>query len=198
MRDDREKKGESCIVSTLLERVDWVLKHRDISARRWSLDAGMSGGYINALKTTLKQLAPGEPETQLGADTVRRLAEVARVSDTWLATGRGGPDIQAARPLRDSPLWEDALREARRERDRDRWPPAEYLDRAGDAVVPGREPTARLILSLAELLFRTDPDRDDPPAESHETSTPVTQESPVAPATAHDAEAARRARNGNA
>jgi hypothetical protein len=166
--------------STLLERIEWVVRERKISARSWSLAAGQSGGYLGNLKTTLRRLKPGDPGPDPGAATLRRLAEVARVSETWLATGAGDPDIPAARPLRESPAWEQALAEARQQRDQERWPPSEYLDRAGDAVVPGREPSARLILTLAELLWRTDPERlGDDPGESRETGPPITQESPT-------------------
>lgn len=182
-------------MSTLLERLDWVIRERKISARSWSMSAGQSGGYLGNLRTTLRRLKPGEPEPDPGAATIRRLAAVARVSEHWLATGGGSPDVPAASALREMPGWDAALEEAQRERDRERWPPGDYLDRAGDAVVPGRTPSSRLILSLAELLWRTDPERVEDPAVDRETAPPITQESPIGPEA--DAAPGRRMRNGN-
>lgn len=78
------------LVSTLGERVEWVLEHRRTpSGDRWtarglSEAAGLSPAYVGLLKRGAVK-APR-------IDGLRAIAEAARVSAGWLATGEGNPD----------------------------------------------------------------------------------------------------------
>lgn len=83
--------------SPLGNRFDEVCRVRGISARAWSLEAGLSERYL----AVQRNRSADEPSYTLPEDAAAKLAEVARVSVDWLRFGRGtmepSPPVSDAR-----------------------------------------------------------------------------------------------------
>lgn len=104
-------------VKSLPDRLQWVLRERRISRRRWSLAAGLSQSHVG-------QLIRGDLEAP-SAESLHALARAAGVSFRWLATGEGSPDpivegerrpeqeLPAVPYLGDLPDWPELLADAR-------------------------------------------------------------------------------------
>ena len=101
-------------VTGVSERIQWIVEHRGISARRLALDAGLSH---SALSFTLREGG------DVKVETAKAIARAAGVSERWLVLGEGAPDDATpspshapddAPPLQQAiPGWEDAVRVAR-------------------------------------------------------------------------------------
>jgi transcriptional regulator with XRE-family HTH domain len=70
---------------TLAERIRWVLTHRNVSARKLSLKAGLSQSHVG-------QLARGQLGNQVSGPTLVAIAQAAGVDPMWLQTGEGSPE----------------------------------------------------------------------------------------------------------
>ena len=99
--------------STMLERLKWVLAARkgekimyvdkktkqevsgNFNAGTWAMAAGMSRSAISNQTERMKL----EPHRTLNADTVSKLAPLARVSAAWLLNGSGQPESRASEPV---------------------------------------------------------------------------------------------------
>ena len=83
--------------SPLGNRFDEVCRVRGISARAWSLEAGLSERYL----AVQRNRSADEPSYTLPEDAAAKLAEVARVSVEWLRFGKGtmepSPPVSDAR-----------------------------------------------------------------------------------------------------
>ena len=81
-------------MSTLAERYKLILEKTGLGPHQLSLKAGLSGGTIgNAIKRN---------SNRTDANTIRAIAEIAGVSERWLATGDGPMDREADEPSGDS------------------------------------------------------------------------------------------------
>lgn len=82
--------------SSVQKRVQWVIESKRVrSGKGWALAAGLSGGYVNRMKT--------EPNLSPSSDTFEKLADAAGVSVRWLRFGEGAPDAQWVEPERSDP-----------------------------------------------------------------------------------------------
>jgi hypothetical protein len=88
--DDAGKRlGHTCLVSTLLERLELVLKIRGIDQRELARRAELGNEKnVGVLFHRLRK----DPARQIQHDTLVKIAKGARVSVNWLATGEGSPD----------------------------------------------------------------------------------------------------------
>jgi hypothetical protein len=76
-------------VKPIGERFQRVLDEGRVkSARDWGLKAGLSGQYVG---TVLARARAGE-DPDVGIDTAKALADVAKVDASWLAFGQGTID----------------------------------------------------------------------------------------------------------
>ncbi len=125
--------------SPLGNRFDEVCRVRGISARAWSLEAGLSERYL----AVQRNRSADEPSYTLPEDAAAKLAEVARVSVDWLRFGRG--TMEPAPPVSDArkALLEDLSRHVG------------HLIGAGDMVVARR--VSELLAELIALSARADP-----------------------------------------
>jgi len=101
-------------MSSVAERLELILKQKNMSARELGRRAGLTSSSLSNTITALKR----DP----GAVTLRTLmaiAEAANVSLTWLVTGDEGPSVttptnaareEAAHLARDQGVWEEAIR----------------------------------------------------------------------------------------
>jgi len=103
-------------VSTLGERIAHVLRLRKLSASALSQSAGLGRSHVG-------QLQSGKLGKRPSDETLRRIAEAARVSLRWLATGEGAPDdpaeappVVVPKPLEETEGWSDLVATAKRER----------------------------------------------------------------------------------
>ncbi len=84
--------GRLSIVSSLAERLQWILDNRlDAKGKAWSrrslsLAAGLSQSHVG-------QLIRGTLGDRPAAETVAAIAAAAQVDVVWLMTGTGGPDL---------------------------------------------------------------------------------------------------------
>lgn len=74
-------------MKTLLERIDWVLSHRNWTQLGWSKRAGLSTRYLSTLRGRLET----KPEGRGDHDAMVKLATVAGVPVAWLEDGKGDP-----------------------------------------------------------------------------------------------------------
>ena len=77
--------------TTLLQRIQWVLKHREALIKnesQWSLAAKKTRTRVNTLMRRLEE----EPDHKVETETLQALAEAASVSISWFAYGEGSPD----------------------------------------------------------------------------------------------------------
>jgi hypothetical protein len=70
------------VVSTLQERLQWVLETRNVAAGALSLQAGLARSHVGAILR-------GREISNLREPTARKLAKAANVSVAWLMTGQG-------------------------------------------------------------------------------------------------------------
>lgn len=140
-------------MSTLEERILWILAKRNWTQRELARRAGLSGGAIGVLMTRLRR----EPGKTIDTATAVGIAKAARVSLAWLTSGIGEPEAPESGPvyrvLRDLDGWGQA-----REGALALLPPGfdpRFVDEAGDYVVPDRPLSPYLVAKLAELLALT-------------------------------------------
>jgi transcriptional regulator with XRE-family HTH domain len=74
-------------LSSLAERIAWILEARDITARQLGLRAGLSHTYIGALLKGTRGAQAGLTQT-----SATKIAEAAKVDLQWLLTGDGEPE----------------------------------------------------------------------------------------------------------
>lgn len=74
--------GYDNVVSTLQERIQWVLETRNLAAGALSLKAGLARSHIGGILR-------GREISNLRESTARKIAKAANVSVAWLATGQG-------------------------------------------------------------------------------------------------------------
>jgi transcriptional regulator with XRE-family HTH domain len=72
----------------LAERIEWILAHRDISARRLGRSAQISESAIGQFLRRSKL----DPEVDVSLGTLAAIANAAGVSFGWLVTGAGSPE----------------------------------------------------------------------------------------------------------
>ena len=90
-------------MKTLLERLDWVLEHRDLTQLGWSKRAGLSTRYLSTLRGRLE----AKPDTRADHDAMVKLARAAHVPVAWLEDGQGDPgNLDAGPELQREPLAE--------------------------------------------------------------------------------------------
>jgi transcriptional regulator with XRE-family HTH domain len=71
-------------MSTLKERLEWVLDRRGMSAHAWSVGAGLASAHVNMMLSGRAK----EPRRA----TLEKLARYARVRPDWLMFGSGEPE----------------------------------------------------------------------------------------------------------
>lgn len=163
--------------SPLDERLDAVLLLRSTSDRQWSLDAGLSEGYLKQQRFQARKRAA----YRLPEDGAEKLARAAGVSVSWLRFGRGSMDDAPPPPPPSPPspavvrdrAWtaaELALIEAA-QKDPRRYPPDVVLAtldavRTGAARLPADREAA--VAAMARLL--------DAAARLARTGQPVTRD----------------------
>jgi transcriptional regulator with XRE-family HTH domain len=92
------------VPTTLAERIAWILRARDISARQLGLQAGLSHTYVGLILQGRR--------TNLTGVTAAKLAATAKVDQHWLLTGEGQPEpgvVVDALPGADTPALVQAL-----------------------------------------------------------------------------------------
>lgn len=75
-------------MSTLLQRIELILAQQAISARELARRAGLAEAYVSIAISRLRK----NPDANIGATTLRKLARGGNVSVQWLLTGAGTPD----------------------------------------------------------------------------------------------------------
>ena len=109
--------GKLLAVSTLADRIEWILEHREgpggkpWSARGLSTAAGLAQAHVGMMKR-------GDAKSVTG-ETLAAVARTAGVSLHWLTTGEGSPDTDDVaepshsddeKPVRRNAIgWDDAL-----------------------------------------------------------------------------------------
>lgn len=77
---------------TLAERIEWILRRHGIGQRELSRRAGLDVAHIGQFLARARK----DPNVSLNADTLAKVANGAKVSMRWLATGEGPPEDSAA------------------------------------------------------------------------------------------------------
>lgn len=80
------RRGKLADVTTLADRIEWILASRGTSARALSLAAGLSQSHVGQLKR-------GQLSSQVAAGTLAAIARAAHVDPHWLQTGEGSPEV---------------------------------------------------------------------------------------------------------
>lgn len=151
-------------VSTLAERVGWIIDNRrraDGSTwtdRGLSDAAGLSPAHIGMIRR-------GDAK-KVTAETIEAIARVGGVSAGWLAFGLGTPDSDDVQSVSDShrpqlqnlPGWAEAERLARQEHAD--WPEWVWAETAQSSPFEAPVVTVGLVLDVARLVMRHRP----PPA----------------------------------
>ena len=88
-----EPYSRSVYPMNLAERMEWVLRERGLSHRKWAEAAGLSERYVSV---TLHR-ARKDPDFRPDYLTMRKLADAAEVSIQWLAEGAGEPPRGSAK-----------------------------------------------------------------------------------------------------
>jgi len=141
-------------VPTLAERMRQAIELSGLSARRLSLAAGLSQSHVG-------QLARGTTGKNPSYETLRAIAQAAKVSPRWLAEGIGtphGPDPDGApsippRPsttLADDPNWPELLAAARASAPG--IPAWVWVSVAGSSPVADVPVTPRMVVAFAQLV----------------------------------------------
>lgn len=91
-------------MDTVIDRIDRRLRALKMSARKASLDSGMSADAIR----TIRRNAEGNPGSVPRGSTLIRLARTLRTTEQWLLTGEGEEDTGAAGGI--SPAAREAVR----------------------------------------------------------------------------------------
>jgi transcriptional regulator with XRE-family HTH domain len=132
-------------VSTVGQRIEWVLQHKGISARELARRSDLAGAIVSNLLKTLRE----DPDA-VTLRTLRQIAQGADVSFTWLVTGEeAGGVVVPSLPAR--------AEAAERAKGMDVWPPAIQLVMAeeptpDDASRPAQWWLLRMQLRELELL----------------------------------------------
>jgi transcriptional regulator with XRE-family HTH domain len=84
-------------MSSLAERLQWVLDHRGLTAHALSKKAGLAGGHVGLIIT-------GKAGKRTAGKTLEQIAKAANVSLQWLATGQGTPDAAPQEPAAPVPV----------------------------------------------------------------------------------------------
>jgi hypothetical protein len=74
--------------STLLDRIEWILRTKKISARELSIRAGLNPSHLGTLMHRLR----GRPDARVESATLFALAAGGGVNPLWLEQGTGTPD----------------------------------------------------------------------------------------------------------
>lgn len=112
--DNFSRQWERCGMTTLLERIDWILANRpnpagkSWTARSLSTAAGQSPSFIAAFKDRWKRLG----EADIGREPIVALANAAGVSVRWLMEGLGEPELEE-RDTFDSDVFDSGVRRFR-------------------------------------------------------------------------------------
>lgn len=77
----------------LAERITWILHRRQIGQRELSRRAGLDVAHIGQFLARARK----NPEVSLSTDSLAKIAEGAKVSLRWLATGEGPPELPGQR-----------------------------------------------------------------------------------------------------
>jgi transcriptional regulator with XRE-family HTH domain len=77
-----KRQATLCLVSTLQDRLRWVLETRNLAAGALSVNAGLARSHIGGILR-------GNEESNLRESTARKIAKAADVSVAWLMTGQG-------------------------------------------------------------------------------------------------------------
>lgn len=93
--------------TTLMERIDWILAARQVSARDLSRQAGLSHSTIGGIRIRAEKLPTGK-DPNVATETLKAIAQAGGVDFNWLATGEGAPSPGAG------PIVADEDHEARR------------------------------------------------------------------------------------
>lgn len=75
-------------VSSVGDRIEQLLKSKDISARELARRSGLGETQVSVLVTRFRK----NPHTHVTIETLRAIAQGANVSLAWLTTGEGSPD----------------------------------------------------------------------------------------------------------
>jgi transcriptional regulator with XRE-family HTH domain len=146
-------------VSTLADRVRWILENRDFRSQRdLSLKAGLSESHVGLL-------ARGDLGKKTASETLEKIARAANVSFHWLSTGEGSPDQVALVPDSEEPFygnapgWTEAEKKAIDEnRDVPRW--AFEKSRRHRGLTPPNPVTVEFVLEQALLAWKWTPDAE--------------------------------------
>lgn len=137
-------------MSPIAERIERILAEKRLkSARAWSVGAGLTPQYVS---TILARARKGE-EIDIGVETLHKLAKVAGIDFTWLATGVGNPSGHRG-ALMTLANWKTLIEEAQHQRPNIA---AEYFDKLGTAELPvAIDADWMLIGDLASALQQAD------------------------------------------
>lgn len=95
--DSGYRRGQTQPVTTLLERIEWILSHRGIGQRELARRAKLADErHLGVILSRLRK----KPNAEIERPTLVALATGGNVSLSWLATGTGTPDETESVPRR--------------------------------------------------------------------------------------------------
>jgi transcriptional regulator with XRE-family HTH domain len=100
---------ETVAVSTLADRIEWILKHRGITGRELSRRAGLGEVHVGQILSRARK----NPDVSVEAKTLEAIARGGVVNLQWLSTGDGSPDL--VQHVNDLPWWAEAKSEMMRQ-----------------------------------------------------------------------------------
>jgi hypothetical protein len=141
--DDYAEVWQPCGVTTLLQRLEWLVNNRATSQRDLSRKAGLSGPHVGTFMARLRK----DPSATVETETLMAIARGGQVSFDWLATGKGSPDAIGMTPKPGSVKTggDDTRRD---------WAPEHIEEWVGDAIRlhPERRHTGRQIMATKTFL----------------------------------------------
>ena len=73
---------------TLLERLEWILANRKMSARQLALQSGLSSTHVSTMMGRLRK----HPDVSVELETLEKIARGGQVPLEWMISGKGKPD----------------------------------------------------------------------------------------------------------